>query len=250
MMGWMHDTLRYLQRDTIYRGHHQSELTFSMLYAFTEKFALPLSHDEVVHGKGSLLDRMPGDEWQKFANLRLLYGYMYAHPGDKLLFMGAEIGQPREWSLDHGIEWHLTDYHLHSGIQKWVTHMNRLFKDNSAFWEDNFSPKGFEWIAADDTHNSVIAFLRKSTDRVVLVVCNFSPNCVDNYQLGVPHPGVWQEMANSDAKEYGGSGLLNGRLTAKKKAYHGHEQSILVRLAPLSVMIFGIESNKLSQQVL
>ncbi len=238
MMGWMHDTLNYLQRDTIYRGHHQSELTFSLLYAFTEKFTLPLSHDEVVHGKGSLLSRMPGDEWQKFANLRLLFGYMFTHPGDKLLFMGSEIGQGREWDLDHGIEWHLTDYPMHAGVQAWLSDLNKVYRDTPALWAENFSPEGFEWIAADDTRNSVLAYLRKNGSDQVLVVCNFSPNTMENYKIGVPFPGQWQEIANSNHEKYGGSGGQNGLLEASLDGQHGKNYSISMRLMPLAVMIF------------
>ena len=238
MMGWMHDTLRYLQRDTIYRGHHQSELTFSLLYAFTEQFVLPLSHDEVVHGKGSLISRMPGDEWQQFANLRLLFGYMFTHPGDKLIFMGGEIGQQKEWDLDHGIEWHLTDYPMHAGVQKWLAKLNEVYKETPALWTVNFDLEGFEWLAADDTSNSVLVYLRKNEEDQVLVVCNFSPNAIENYQIGVPSKGKWQEIANSNQEEYGGSGLVNGQLTARKAFQHGKNYSISINLSPLAVMIF------------
>ncbi len=240
MMGWMHDTLRYLQRDPIYRGHHQSELTFSLLYAFTERFVLPLSHDEVVHGKGSLLSRMPGDEWQRFANLRLLFGYMFTHPGDKLLFMGAEIGQGTEWDLDHGVEWHLTDYPMHQGVQRWVADLNQIFKENEPLWKVNYSVEGFEWVAADDTTNNVLAYLRKNGQEQLLVVCNFSPNTVMDYRVGVPTKGNWKEIANSNDEKYGGSGLINHTHKARKEFQHGKNYSIHINLCPLSVMIFSL----------
>ncbi len=239
MMGWMHDTLRYLKRETIYRGHHQSELTFSMLYANTEKFALPLSHDEVVYGKGSLLDRMPGDEWQKFANLRLLFGYMFTHPGDKLIFMGGEIGQGTEWDLDHGIEWHLLDYPMHKGVQLWISHLNAVYKKTPALWSLDFSPEGFEWVAADDTNNSVLVYLRKNEESSVLVVCNFSPNTIEGYRVGVPAGGKWKEIANSDAAEFGGSGVSNQNCTAELVPQHGKEHSLNLVLPPLAVVIFA-----------
>lgn len=240
MMGWMHDSLRYLQRDTIYRGHHQSELTFSLLYAFTERFVLPLSHDEVVHGKGALISRMPGDEWQQFANLRLLFGYMFTHPGDKLLFMGGEIGQRQEWDLDHGIEWHLLDYPSHKGVQDWLADMNKVFKANPALWQVNFRQEGFEWTAADDTVNNVLVYLRKNGNDQVLVVCNFSPNAIEDYRIGVPVEGEWKEIANSNHEKYGGSGFVNGTHVAEKEHQHGKNYSIRINLSPLALMIFSL----------
>ncbi|HEX6547118.1 MAG TPA: 1,4-alpha-glucan branching protein GlgB, partial [Candidatus Dormibacteraeota bacterium] len=209
-MGWMHDTLQYFSRDPIHRKFHQNELTFRAIYAFTENYVLPLSHDEVVHGKGSLLARMPGDEWQRFANLRVLYAYMHATPGKKLLFMGGELGQSREWDHDSQIDWYLLQYGLHSGLQRWVRDLNAAHRGQPALHEWDFDPQGFEWIDANDSENSILSFLRKSSNGdVVVCIFNLTPVPRDGYRIGVPRGGWWQELLNSDAQDYGGSGWGN-----------------------------------------
>jgi 1,4-alpha-glucan branching enzyme len=238
-MGWMHDTLSYLQQDPVHRKYHHSRLTFSLWYAFTENFVLPLSHDEVVHGKGALIGKMPGDEWQQFANLRLLFGYMWAHPGKKLLFMGGEFGQRREWQHEESLEWHVLGYPLHAGVQHWVRDLNRLYRATPALHEQDFSEAGFRWIDCDDADESVISFLRQSRDGgLVLVVCNFTPVPRDSYRLGVPRAGRWHERLNSDASDYGGSGRGNlGALETDAIAAHGHAHSLNLRLPPLAVLM-------------
>ncbi|MEL6924341.1 MAG: 1,4-alpha-glucan branching protein GlgB [Bacteroidota bacterium] len=241
MMGWMHDALEYFKRDSVYRRYHQNEITFSLVYAFTENFMLPLSHDEVVHGKNSLLYRMPGDDWQRFANLRLLYGYMFMHPGTKLLFMGSEFGQTEEWSHDRGLDWWLLDHEPHRHVQSWMKSLNHFYSKSKALYELAFKPEGFEWVDYGDHENSIIVFLRKGSGRTkpLLVVCNFTPGVKDNYQVGVPHGGKWTEVLNSDLSEYGGSGVCNKDvLQAAKIPYHGREHSLYLRVAPLSVMVF------------
>jgi 1,4-alpha-glucan branching enzyme len=238
-MGWMHDTLKYFQQDPLLRKYHHSRLTFSIWYAFTENFLLPLSHDEVVHGKGALIGKMPGDEWQQFASLRLLFGYMWTHPGKKLLFMGGEFGQRREWQHEESLEWHVLQYPLHAGVQRWVRDLNRLYRDTPALHEQDFSEAGFQWIDCDDADESVISFLRRSVDgEVAVVACNFTPVPRARYQIGVPRGGRWNERLNSDAADYGGSGLGNlGALQAAGDAAHGHPHSLYVRLPPLAVVV-------------
>ncbi|HEY2809713.1 MAG TPA: 1,4-alpha-glucan branching protein GlgB [Steroidobacteraceae bacterium] len=238
-MGWMHDTLRYFQQDPVHRKHHHSRLTFSIWYAFTENFVLPLSHDEVVHGKGALIGKMPGDEWQQFANLRLLFGYMWAHPGKKLLFMGGEFGQRREWQHEESLEWHVLQYPLHAGVQRWVRDLNRLYRALPALHELDFSDAGFQWIDCQDADLSVVAFLRRdASGAVALIACNFTPVPRESYRLGVPLPGRWLERLNSDATDYGGSGLGNeGALEAQPQPAHGHVQSLQLRLPPLALVI-------------
>jgi 1,4-alpha-glucan branching enzyme len=237
-MGWMHDTLKYFQTDPVFRKYQHSALTFSLWYAFSENFVLPLSHDEVVHGKGSILGKMPGDEWQQFANLRLLYGYMWAHPGKKLLFMGSEFGQRREWQHEESLEWHVLQYPSHAGVQRWVRDLNRFYRATPGLFELDFSPEGFEWVDYGDAESSVIAFLRK--DRAgtpALVVCNFTPVVRENYRIGVPRPGLWHERLNSDAREYGGSGQGNlGGVDAAPLPAHGHVHSLSLRLPPLAAL--------------
>jgi 1,4-alpha-glucan branching enzyme len=243
-MGWMHDTLQYMSKDPVYRKHHHNMLTFRMLYAFTENFLLPLSHDEVVHGKGSLLANMSGDDWQKFANLRLLYGYMYAQPGKKLLFMGGEFGQWREWHHDECLEWHLVQFAPHVGLQKWVEDLNRLYRREPALHELDFDWAGFEWIDANDAEQSVLGFIRKgrSTDDLFLVVGNFTPVPRVNYRVGVPRGGVWKEMLNSDAEEYGGSGWGNlGGVVSAPIASHGRPYSLTLSLPPLAAVFLKSE---------
>jgi 1,4-alpha-glucan branching enzyme len=238
-MGWMHDTLKYFQTDPLYRKFHHDKLTFSIWYAFTENFVLPLSHDEVVHGKGSLIGKMPGDEWQQFANLRLLYAYMWGHPGKKLLFMGGEFGQRREWQHDESLEWHVLEYPLHAGIRHWVRDLNHFYRASRALYERDFSPDGFEWIDCNDREASVVAFLRKGSrpEDVVLVVCNFTPVPRENYRVGVPRGGLWRERLNSDAETYGGSGQGNfGTVEAAPLAAHGRTHSLYLRLPPLGAL--------------
>jgi len=238
-MGWMHDTLKYFQQDPVHRKYHHSRLTFSLWYAFTENFVLPLSHDEVVHGKGSLIGRMPGDEWQQFASLRLLFGYMWTHPGKKLLFMGGEFGQRREWQHEESLEWHVLGYPLHAGVQRWVRDLNHLYRRTPALYELDFSDAGFSWIDCDDADESVISFLRRDrSGGVAVVACNFTPVPRERYRIGVPHGGRWHERLNSDAADYGGSGQGNlGALDAAQLPSHGHGFSLHLRLPPLAVVV-------------
>jgi 1,4-alpha-glucan branching enzyme len=246
-MGWMHDTLLYMSRDPIHRKFHHNDLTFRMLYAFNENFILPLSHDEVVHGKGSLLGKMPGDDWQKFANLRLLLGYMYSQPGKKLLFMGAELGQWHEWNHDGNPDWHFLEYERHADISKWVRALNQLYRREPALYELDCEPAGFEWIDTSDALQSVISFVRKnkSTDDMVLAICNFTPTAHLKYRVGVPRGGFWRAILNSDATEYGGSGQDNpARLRAYKKSAHGRPYSLEITLPPLAVVFFRSRRRK------
>ena len=240
-MGWMHDTLSYFSHDPIHRPFHHNLLTFRMLYGFTENFVLPLSHDEVVHGKGSIVGKMPGDEWQKFANLRLLYGYMFAQPGKKLLFMGDEFGQVREWGHDMSLEWHVLQYPVHSGAQKWVEQLNRLYRSEPALHEIETDPAGFEWVDCNDTASSVISLLRKGKrpEDTILIVCNFTPVSRDTYRIGVPHDGYWRELLNSDATDYAGSGVGNlGGKQAEEIPVHGRPYSLSLTLPPLGIVFF------------
>ena len=243
-MGWMTDTLRYFSRDPIERGHHHHELTFRAMYAYTENFVLPLSHDEVAHGKSSLLERMPGDDWQKRANLRLLLAYQYAQPGKKLLFQGQEIGQPREWEHDRAVEWELLERPEHQGILRCVAHLGRTYAGEPALHELDFDPRGFEWVSADDREQSVLSFLRtpRSGDRVVLAVLNFTPVPRANYRVGVPRGGRWSEIVNTDAVEYGGSGIGNsGGADAVPFASHGRPYSLSLQLPPLAAVFLVAE---------
>ncbi|HEY7314206.1 MAG TPA: 1,4-alpha-glucan branching protein GlgB [Gemmataceae bacterium] len=238
-MGWMHDTLHYLARDPIHRRYHHNELLFRMVYAFTENYALPLSHDEVVHGKGSLLARMPGDEWQKFANLRLLFGYMFGQPGKKLLFMGGEFGQKSEWSHESSLDWNQLEQPLHAGMQKWVADLNRLYRTEPALHEQDCKQRGFEWIDCNDAAASCIGFVRKgvNTSDYILVLCNFTPVPRLEHQVGVPFGGYWQEMLNSDAAIYGGGGVGNlGGVEAAPRPWHGQPYSLTLALPPLAVV--------------
>jgi 1,4-alpha-glucan branching enzyme len=240
-MGWMHDTLKYLTHDPIHRRYHHENLTFRMLYAFHENFVLPLSHDEVVHGKGSLLAKMAGDDWQKFANLRALFGYMYAQSGKKLLFMGGEIGQWNEWSHENSVDWHLLQWEPHAGVQRWVADLNRVYRSEPALHELDLDPNGFEWIDANDSDNSVITFLRRghSTQDLILVVLNFTPVPRSDYHIGVPRGGYWSELLNSDALPYGGGGWGNfGGLDASPVPCHGRSHSLCVTLPALSALFF------------
>ncbi len=241
-MGWMHDTLDYFSVDPIFRKYRHNQLTFSIWYAFSENFVLPLSHDEVVHGKGSLYGKMAGvDEWQRYANLRLLLGYMYGHPGKKLLFMGGELAQWKEWNHDESIEWHVLQYPFHQGVQRWVRDINHLYKNEPALYELDFSNKGFEWIDFSDWEKSIISFIRKgkSTEDIILVVCNFTPVPRFNYRIGVPKGGFWKELLNSDATIYCGSGHGNaGGIEASPIPMHGRLYSLSLTLPPLGVLFF------------
>jgi len=240
MMGWMHDTLVYLKREPIHRRYHQNDITFSIMYAFTENFMLPLSHDEVVHGKGSLLSRMPGDEWQRFANLRLLYGYMFTHPGTKLLFMGGEIGQYEEWNHDQDLKWYLLDHAPHQGIHSLIRELNRLYKSEPALYVLSNQQQGFEWVDYSDRENSVICFRRHAIDPMdqLLVVINFTPVVRHGYHIGVPIAGEWTELLCTDEPRFGGSGVTNGALATVDHAFHGHPQSLAISLPPLAVTTF------------
>lgn len=243
-MGWMHDTLRYLEREPIHRRFHQDELTFRTVYAFTENFCLPLSHDEVVHGKRSIIGRMPGDRWQQFANVRLLYGYLYGQPGKKLLFMGDEFAQLNEWNHDQQIAWELLEDPAHEGIKRWVRHLNWLLREEPALHGLDFDQEGFSWVDAGDVAASVLSFLRIANGdaREVLVVANFTPVARVGYRIGVPQGGRWLELANSDAIEYGGSGRGNlGSVTATEEGAHGRPFSVDLVLPPLGLVMMAPE---------
>ena len=238
-MGWMNDTLRYMSKNPVYRKYEHGSLTFSMIYAFTENFLLPLSHDEVVHGKRSLLDKMPGDLWQKFANLRLLYAYMYGHPGKKLLFMGDEIAPWTEWTHENSIDWHLLQWDSHKGIKRLVTDLNRLYKNEPALHQIDFEWQGFDWLDLHDWENSVIAFARRgrSPNDLIVVVCNFTPVPRDDYRIGVPVGGFYQELLNTDSEIYSGSNLGNsGGVWAVPEPMAGKPFRLSLRLPPLGVL--------------
>ncbi|MEW6200916.1 MAG: 1,4-alpha-glucan branching protein GlgB [bacterium] len=238
-MGWMHDTLEYFSKDPIHRKYHHNDLTFSMCYAFSENYILPLSHDEVVHGKGSLLGKMPGDEWQRFANMRLLLGYMFSHPGKKLLFMGGEFGQYSEWNHDNSLDWHLLDYPIHRLLKRWVQDLNRVYRSEPSMYERDFEPDGYQWVDFKDHENSILSYIRKgkSGKSMMLFVCNFTPVPRHNYHVGVPSGGFWKEVLNSDAKEYGGSGQGNfGGVEASPVPFHGYHHSLSLTLPPLGMI--------------
>ena len=237
-MGWMNDTLKYFRHDPVFRKFHHDQLTFSLIYAFNENFVLPLSHDEVVHGKGSLVGKMPGDTWQQFANLRALYGYMWGHPGKKLLFMGGEFGQRREWTHEGELEWWVTQLPEHAGVRHWVEDLNRVYREEPALHQVDFSHEGFEWADCSDSEASVIAFLRKPRQGApVLVVCNFTPLPRANYVLGVPRAGFWRELRNSDSRHYGGAGWGNlGGVEAAPVGAHGRPYSLSLTLPPLGTL--------------
>ena len=245
MMGWMHDTLQYFQKETVYRKYHQNELTFSMTYSFTENFMLPFSHDEVVYGKKSIASKMPGDEWQKFANLRLLYGYMFTHPGAKLLFMGSEFGQSDEWNFEKSLDWHLLQYDYHSGIKKVITDLNQLYKSQPALHQKQFSSDGFEWINYSDHQNAVLTYIRKGNNAKedLIIVCNFTPVVRENYRIGIHQKRNLVPVFNSDNKNYGGSGA--GSLETLKielSPYDGRDYSVQLVLPPLSVIVYSFEN--------
>jgi 1,4-alpha-glucan branching enzyme len=240
-MGWMHDTLRYMKRNAAFRKYHHGELPFRMVYAFNENFVMPLSHDETVHGKGSLFGMMAGDEWQRYANLRLLFGYMYGMPGKKLLFMGNELAQWPEWNHESSVEWHVTQEPRHAGVQHWVKDLNHLYQSQPALHERDFSPDGFQWIDHSDADNSTLFFLRRGRQRddLLLTAFNFTPVPRHNYRVGVPRGGYWKELLNSDSQFYGGSGQGNsGGVEAERLPWHHQPNSLRITLPPLLASFF------------
>ena len=244
-MGWMHDVLNYMSQDPVYRNYHHNEITFSLVYAFAENFVLPFSHDEVVYGKGSMIRKMPGDDWQKFANLRLLYGFMFGHPGKKLLFMGDEFGQWSEWNHDASLEWNLLEHPSHAGLKRWVRDLNTLYRGEPLLHTMDFNSAGFEWVDCKDFQRSIISFLRRgqNPNDQLLFVCNFTPVVRQNYRVGVPLEGYWKEILNSDAPLYGGSGQGNfGGLSTVPLPIHGRPFSLNMTLPPLGIVIFRPES--------
>ena len=246
MMGWMHDSLQYFAKEPIYRKHHQNELTFSLNYAFTENFMLPLSHDEVVYGKQSILNKMPGDEWQKFANLRLLYGFMYTHPGAKLLFQGGEFGQSAEWNFQQSLDWHLLEYKVHKGAQETVKGLNKLYKSEKALFQNQFTTKGFEWISHSDHENSVLSYIRKGNDEndQVIVVCNLTPVPREEYTIGVPKAGTLKEIFNTDSKKFNGTGNYHNKtIKTSEQAWDHRENCVTLKLPPLAMMAFKYEED-------
>ena len=244
-MGWMHDVLNYTSQDPVFRNYHHNEITFSLVYAFAENFVLPFSHDEVVYGKGSMIRKMPGDDWQKFANLRLLYGFMFGHPGKKLLFMGDEFGQWSEWNHDASLEWNLLEHPSHAGLKRWVRDLNTLYRGEPLLHTMDFNSAGFEWVDCKDFQRSIISFLRRgqNSNDQLLFVCNFTPVVRQNYRVGVPLEGHWKEILNSDAPLYGGSGQGNfGGLSTVPLPIHGRPFSLNMTLPPLGIVIFRPES--------
>jgi 1,4-alpha-glucan branching enzyme len=237
-MGWMHDTLSYIEHDPVYRRYHHNELTFSMMYAYSENFVLPLSHDEVVHGKGSLLGKMPGDDWKKFATLRALFGYMWAHPGKQLLFMGSEFGQRGEWSQERGLDWAALQGPAHVGLQRLVSDLNAAYKKLTPLWREDFSPAGFSWIDANDAFGNVVSFLRFAEGApAVACVVSFSGEPHYDYRVGLPMTGRWRELINSDATDYGGSGVGNmGKVEAVDMPWHGRPASAVLTVPPLAAV--------------
>jgi 1,4-alpha-glucan branching enzyme len=239
-MGWMHDTLSYIREDPVHRKYHHHQLTFGLIYAFSENFILPLSHDEVVHGKGSLLGKMPGDRWQKFANLRAYFGFMFGHPGKKLLFMGGELAQEREWNHDASLDWHLLDDPMHRGVQMLVRDLNRLYRELPALHQRDCESEGFEWLELHDNEQSVLVFMRRAVDAApdVVVACNFTPVPRHGYRVGVPRRGYYRERLNTDAAVYGGANIGNGGgVTAEGVGSHGRLYSLSLTLPPLGTVI-------------
>jgi 1,4-alpha-glucan branching enzyme len=236
-MGWMHDTLKYLHHEPVHRVYHHNEITFSILYAWSENFLLPLSHDEVVHGKGALVNKFPGDRWQKLATLRALYGYMWAHPGKKLLFMGSEFAQNDEWRESQSLDWHLTQYEEHSGVQQLISDINHEYQNAPALWQKDVMSSGFQWLIGDDGSGNTLAFARWADDGSALIsVTNFSPVPHERYRLPVPKSGPWKEIINTDSLKYGGSGFVNSDLVLTDVESHGCENSLLMRLPPLATI--------------
>jgi 1,4-alpha-glucan branching enzyme len=243
-MGWMHDTLEYIERDPIHRKWHHGALTFPMVYAYSEKYVLPISHDEVVHGKGALWNKMPGDRWRKFANLRAYLAFMWTHPGKKLLFMGSEIGQWNEWDHEQSLGWHLLDEPLHQGLHRWVRDLNTVYRGEPALHQRDFSTDGFAWVVVHDWEESVIAFLRRghAEDDTILVLCNFTPVPRHNYRVGVPQGGLWRELLNSDAVLYGGSGQGNlGWVESAPVRSHAYFHSLTLIVPPLATLVLKHE---------
>jgi 1,4-alpha-glucan branching enzyme len=242
-MGWMNDFLRYIEKDPVYRKYHHNELTFSMIYAFNENFVLVLSHDEVVHGKKSMLNKMPGDDWQKFANLRLTMGFMFTHPGKKLNFMGTEIGQWNEWNYQQSLDWHLLEWERHQQTKNYFKALNKLYRENPALYEKDFTGDGFQWVNCNDWEGCMISFLRKgkNVDDTLLVVANFTPVVRNDYRIGVPFHGEWKEIFNSDAMEFGGSGVGNGgSVWSEELPWDYQNASIKLSIPPLGVMVFKL----------
>ncbi len=242
-MGWMHDTLDYLTKEPVHRSYHHGQLTFSLIYAYTEQFILSLSHDEVVHGKRALLEKIPGDDWQKFATLRAFYGFMWAHPGKKLLFMGGEFGQRREWQHDFSLDWHLLQYPSHQGLSDWVRDLNLCYRRQPSLWQCDSEPQGFRWLDCNDSQHSLLAFTRIDSDgNMVLVICNFTPCVREGYRLGLPEPGRYRELLNSDSAFYGGSNQGNaGGMEAEEIPWQGMPYSALIRVPPLASVYFALE---------
>jgi 1,4-alpha-glucan branching enzyme len=239
-MGWMNDILEYIHEDPVHRRWHHQHLTFSLLYAFSENFILPFSHDEVVHGKGSMFGKVPGDDWQKAATLRALYGFMYAHPGKKLMFMGCEFGQGSEWNYDESLEWHLLEKPLHAGLRRYVQDLNRVYGSERALYEVDFEPAGFQWVDCNDNDNSVVSFIRRSRDgaSIVVAIVNFTPVPREGYRIGVPEPGAYIELVNSDGKAYGGGNVGNGGVVfTEPLTSHGHADSLRLTLPPLACLL-------------
>jgi 1,4-alpha-glucan branching enzyme len=239
-MGWMNDFLRFVEEDPVYRKYHFNLITFSLMYAFSERFVLPFSHDEVVHLKGSMIGKMPGDPWQKAANLRMALGFMWAHPGKKLLFMGGEFGQWSEWSESRSLDWHLLDNPLNGGVQRFMRDLNALYARESAFWDSDCTHEGFQWIDFHDVEQTVLSFMRRSTStgEELVFACNFTPIPRPDYRIGVPRPGTYRELLNSDAEAYGGSNLGNwGAVSTEPVPEHGRPDSLRLMLPPLSILV-------------
>jgi 1,4-alpha-glucan branching enzyme len=236
-MGWMHDTLQYLHHEPVHRVYHHNEITFSILYAWSENFLLPLSHDEVVHGKGALVNKFPGDRWQKLATLRALYGYMWAHPGKKLLFMGSEFAQNDEWQESQSLDWHLTQYGEHNGVQKLIAEINTRYKNRASLWQKDIFSDGFQWLVGDDGAGNTLVFVRWSDDGEPLIsITNFSPVPHESYRLPLPVSGEWHEILNTDDMSYGGSGVSNQTIVVKNEEHRGCAQSALIRVPPLATI--------------
>ncbi len=242
-MGWMHDTLKYMAEDPVHRQHHHNQLTFGLLYAFTENFVLPFSHDEVVHGKSSMLYKMPGDDWQRFANLRLLYIYMFTYPGKKLLFMGCEFGQGNEWNHEDQLDWYVLDYPLHQGVKRLLADVNSLYRNEAALYQLDFEHQGFEWLDCDDSQHSILAYIRKNEQQSVLVILNFTPVPREDYRIGVPLPGAYREIINSDSEYYAGGNIGNaGLVQTEATPCKGRQHSISLNLPPLAGLVLKLEA--------
>tara|TARA_R110002124_G_scaffold227442_5_gene392705 strand:- start:364 stop:1116 length:753 start_codon:yes stop_codon:yes gene_type:complete len=247
MMGWMNDSLKFFEKDTAFRKWHQDQLTFSLVYAFSENFMLPLSHDEVVYGKNSLVMKMPGDEWQRFANLRLLFTFMYTHPGTKLMFMGGEFGQTSEWNFEQSLDWHLLDFAPHKGMQSCVKALNKLYKTEPAMYELGFNAEGFEWIDTMDRENSILTYARKSnsSEDSIVVVLNLTPVPRPGYRIGVLAEGMWEEIFNTDSSDFFGTGIVNSEpIKTEKETWHNKPNSLILDLPPLGATIIKVKSSQ------